>query len=721
MAIKQILSLVQFTRGTSLVWDSIDTSIPDKVATFSIDDGVFKLGDGVSTYNNLPVLFTFNEMKAAVGGSSNLFEIPTIPQQGMIAVVKLNTSTGLMEYGSSGVTLSSLLASIASLEATNTSQDVDLAVVLDAALSIDASINTAAEGNIVVINNGRYSDSGMSPTDIQSQVLSVGAHGAHMTDPIFYSDAGLSNEIDKSELIENNIYYVKIAGFHDLTPNFIYNITTDSPGVTITPINAVGPANGVFSLTLGNITENFNKPIILNFIVDDGVSPLMKAVPIVVPSEPPITTIIAAVYGGANNENMVAIVSDSNNNIICAGYTYSEGVGSTTYTNALVVKFDSNLNILARKIYGGANNDYFYGVTIDSNNNIICAGHTFSEGTAGSTLVVKFDTNLNILARKYYGGANNDIGRCVAIDSNDNIICAGHTFSEGTAGSALVVKFDTNLNILARKYYDGANEERFKSVTIDSNNNIICAGWTHSEGTAGSALVVKFDTNLNILARKYYGGANYDEFYGVAVDSNNNIICVGHTFSEGVGSTTYQNALVVKFDSNLNILARKIYGGAVSDYLHCVAVDSNNNIICVGGTYSEGVGSTTYTNALVVKFDSNLNILARKIYGGANDDEFFSVAVDLLNNVICGGEANSEGAGIADMMVLKLSPNIPSGTVTGTVLTGLTLADSTLTLADSALTLANSNLTLADSTLTLSISTLTLTDSALTLEKETLY
>jgi len=442
--------------------------------------------------------------------------------------------------------------------------------------------------------------------------------------------------------------------------------------------------------------------------------------------------ILASVYGGANSDLFHGVAIDSNNNIICAGHTKSEGTGSTTYYNALVVKFDSNLNILARKIYGGAYHDVFHAVAIDSNNNIICVGYTYSEGVGSTTysnaLVVKFDSNLTILARKSYSGANYDLFQAVAIDSNNSIICAGWTYSEGTGSTtyynALVVKFDSNLTILARKIYGGANHDEFRSVAIDSNNNIICAGYTRSEGvgspTYWNALVVKFDSNLTILARKSYGGADHDVFYGVAIDSNNNIICAGYTYSEGVGSTTCMNALVVKFDSNLTILARKTYGGTKDDGLATVAIDSNDNIICAGNTLSEGIGAPTYYNAFVVKFDSNLTILARKLYSGGYSEEFRSVAIDSSNNIICAGYTDSEGLGSNEALVLKLPMDIPSGTFVGTTLTGLTLSDSNLTLAESGLTLAESGLTLAESGLTLAESGLTLDDSGLTQEIDTI-
>jgi hypothetical protein len=435
---------------------------------------------------------------------------------------------------------------------------------------------------------------------------------------------------------------------------------------------------------------------------------------------------LTSVYGGTSHDVFEGVAIDTNNDIICVGYTASEGSGDD---DALVVKFSgSDLSILARKVYGGIGTDYFWGVAIDTNNDIICAGYTYSEGSGSpsysSALVVKFSgSDLSILARKVYGGADTDYFNGVVTDDNNDIICAGNTYSEGSGGAdALVVKFSgSDLSILAKKIYGDISTDYFYGVAIDTNNNIICTGYTTSEGSGNvDTLVVKFSgSDLSILARKVYGGDDTDYFYGVATDANNDIVCVGYTTSEGSGDV---DALVVKFSGiDLSILSSKVYGGTEDDYFFGVVVDTNNNIICAGYTKSEGSGGT---DILVVKFSgSDLSILAKKVYGGTGDDILYGVATDTNNNIICTGNTYSEGSGspiYSSALVVKLPSDIPAGTFVGPVFTNLTLQDSNLTLADSILTLADSNLTLADSNLTLADSTLTLTDSDLTQEVDTM-
>ena len=663
MELTRIDTIVQFTQGTAS-WNNVNTPVPAGVVVIDTENKIIKEGDGTTLLANLPVCLDYDFNSSTSGALT-----PEGDDVGKITIADDSM------YKSSSINLADILTSITSKAAVDITQETRITDLTNQ-LGIIATVSEdVVDGTIVVCSNSQYIPGDRTLTQLIADLVaqaSVAETGMHIADLEWYTDSGLTNKVVKpNEVSENSTYWCKITGFHD-------------------------------NAELSN--------------VDFGLATLTQNIIITNDSNEQSCGIIAAVYGGSNYDYFQGVTVDNSNNIICVGYTNSEGTGSSAYSNALVVKFDSNLNIAARKIYGGDSNDYFYGVAVDSSDNIICVGTTFSEGTNGNNaLVVKFDSSLNIAARKIYGGDSNDYFYGVAVDSSDNIICVGTTFSEGTNGSAMIVKFDSGLNIVVRKIYGGNNGDEFRVVTIDSSGNIICVGHTASEGSNTDALVIKFDSNLNILTRKIYGGSNGDIFYGVAIDNSDNIICAGYTNSEGTGSPTYSNALIVKFDSGLNIVVRKIYGGSNVDIFYSVIVDSFDNIICAGYTQSEGTGSYS---ALIVKFDSDLDVLSHKIYSGTGEDLFYGITIDNSNDIVCVGNTSSEGSGSVDALILKLPNNIPSGTHTGTILTNLTLTDSTLTLANSNLTLANSTLTLANSTLTLANSTLTLANSTIALEKD---
>ncbi len=566
-------------------------------------------------------------------------------------------------------------------------------------VGMDADIDCVISASDDIIMSG-YSVINGSTDAVLTQMpsgLPAGIYANKKLTDLILSDSKLTLSDDNSTVSNSALTMADSA----LTLTNGTMVLGNTSGGIITDTTILDAVSNVFKVAIGDFLGTTPTPVTFNVVANDGDTQVSKDISVnVIP-----VGIIVSVYGGNVTDDFYAVATDSSNNIVCVGQTVSEG----TNGDALVVKFDSNMNIIARKRYGGSVSDRFYGVAVDGSDNIICVGSTTSEGTGGDVLIVKFDNNLNIVARKHYGGSGADIAYAVAVDTTGNVICAGYTSSEGIGSEALTIKLDNNLNILARKIYGGSAVDKFYGVTTDSTDNIICVGYTSSEGTAGEALVVKFDSSLNIIARKRYGGASADAFNAVATDSTDNIICAGSTASEGAGG----DALVVKFDSSLNILARKHYGGANTETFVSVTTDSSNNIICAGSTASEGLGNG---EILMIKFDGSLNILNKKLCGGSYQDVPNGITTDASDNIILVGSTMSEGAG--DGLVFKFPSVVASGTSTGTILTGITIADSNLTLADSTTTLTNSVLTLANSTSALADSTLTLADSTLVQTKE---
>jgi len=687
-------AMIEFAASDVVNWNTFTLPIPENVVVYTTDDGVLKRGDGIHLYSELSGGVSIPDIKINREISADL--LTTLTQEDDDSIIVIDNEF----YVASTTKLDDIMSHIAVLIDNDAIQNANMDSIVSLIPRLNTSITIEDDDKLAIT-----SDHQIAPGILTEEFL-IGSPVSpiNIRSIKVFGDIGCTT-LAPDILLSGSSYYVKVRAQHDAVDidNLEFDLVAPEENITLTPIG-----RGLFSLSLvmTSIAE-----VTLTATVSYETDSVSDTIEIVTETVQVISDIIISVYGGSGYDYFYGVAIDSSDNIICVGYTRSEGAGNY---DTLVMKFDSDLAILARKRYGGSGYDYFYNVAVDSSDNIICVGYTDSEGAGGDALVVKFDSNLTILARKRYGGSGEDYFQNVAVDSSDNIICVGNTTSEGAGGyDALVVKFNSSLTIIARKRYSGSGNDIFYGVTVDSADNIICVGNTNSEGAGNyDALVVKFDPNLTILARKRYGGIGGDFFYDVAIDSNDNIICAGNTSSEGLGS---YDALVVKFDPNLTILARKRYGGTGEDQFRSVAVDSSDNIICVGYTTSEGAGSY---DALVVKFDSNLTILARKVYGGSGSDYFYGVTVDSADNIICAGSTTSEGVGGYDCLIIRYPSIIPEGSFTGTVLTGLTMADSTLTLADSTLTLADSALTLADSALTLADSALTLANSSLTLEHD---
>ncbi|MEM3511512.1 MAG: hypothetical protein QXW47_11175 [Candidatus Jordarchaeales archaeon] len=306
------------------------------------------------------------------------------------------------------------------------------------------------------------------------------------------------------------------------------------------------------------------------------------------------------------------------------------------------------------KTYGGKNNDSAFRVAVDGQGNIIVVGETWSFGAGGSDVwVLKLDPNGDPTWQKAYGGTYGDSAFRVAVDGQGNIIVVGETWSFGAGGSDVwVLKLNASGNVIWQKGYGRESNDYAWGVAVDSQGNIIVAGGTESFGAGGSDVwILKLDPNGDPTWQKTYGGASNECALDVAFDVQGNIIVSGYTYSFGAGGS---DVWVLKLDPNGEPIWQKTYGGVNDDYASGVTVDAQGNIIVAGGTSSSGAGGW---NVWVLKLNSSGDTIWQKTYGEAETDVAYDVTVNAQGNIIVSGYTYSFGAKEKDIWVLKLDPN----------------------------------------------------------------
>jgi len=371
-------------------------------------------------------------------------------------------------------------------------------------------------------------------------------------------------------------------------------------------------------------------------------------------------------WGGASTDYSQGVALDTAGNIYCTGYTNSFGVGA--YDLALV-KFYPNGTRVWNTTWGGASDDQGYGVVLDTAGNIYCAGYTTSFGAGGwDFALVKFYPNGTRAWNTTWGGASTDYDQGVALDTAGNIYCTGYTNSFGAgAWDLALVKFYPNGTRAWNTTWGGASTDFGQGVALDTAGNIYCTGRTFSFGAGNSDLpLVKFDSNGTKQWNITWGGASADYGQGVALDTAGNIYCTGYTTSFGAGGSDFA---LVKFYPNGYIAWNKTWGGSSNDVSWGVALDTAGNIYCTGYTNSFGAGNGDFA---LVKFYTNGNIAWNKTWGGASSDQSFGVALDTAGNIYYTGHTTSFGAGGSDFALVKFGIN-PTTTGTTPVIPGFEL------------------------------------------------
>jgi len=316
--------------------------------------------------------------------------------------------------------------------------------------------------------------------------------------------------------------------------------------------------------------------------------------------------------------------------------------------------------------------------------------------------VAKYNSSGTLQWDKTLGGSSDDAGYGVAIDSSDNIIVCGYTYS---SVDLLVAKYNSSGTLQWNKSLGGAVSDIGRAVAIDSSDNIIVCGYTQSDGAGDfDFLVAKYNSSGTLQWDKTLGGSGKDYGYGVAIDSSNNIIVCGGTNSDGAGG---YDLLVAKYNSSGTLQWEKTLGGSSSDHGYAVAIDSSDNIIVCGYAGSDGAGGA---DLLVAKYNSSGTLQWDKTLGGSGTDYGYAVAIDSSDNIIVCGFTDSDGAGGYDLLVAKLPPD---GTGDGTY-GSLVYQDAVLTSADAALTDAAAVLTNVSAGLTDAAAVLTDAPAVLT-------
>ncbi|MES2654456.1 MAG: SBBP repeat-containing protein [Bacteroidota bacterium] len=163
----------------------------------------------------------------------------------------------------------------------------------------------------------------------------------------------------------------------------------------------------------------------------------------------------------------------------------------------------------------------------------------------------------------------------------------------------------------------------------------------------------------------YYGGYSYDSGYGIATDANGNSIITGSTSSGAMatvgahqttyGGSPYNDAFIVKFNSNGVRQWATYYGGSSIDNGDGITTDTGGNIIIIGSTTSlnaiatVGAHQTTYGgggtyDAFIAKFNTNGVRQWATYYGGSNMDYGKGIATDANGNIIITGNTASTNA-----------------------------------------------------------------------------
>lgn len=389
-------------------------------------------------------------------------------------------------------------------------------------------------------------------------------------------------------------------------------------------------------------------------------------------------------YGGSSQDIGSDVAVDKSGNVFITGYTHStSGIATddayqTTIggsSDGFIAKFDSS-GALQWATYGSGG----AGIATDGNGNVYALGYGRiakfnSVGT--HQWAVDYDGNSIVADEKgnvYITGATNSDSDIATEGAHQSILSGDY--------DAFIAKFDSSGVLQWGTYYGGSDRDEGACISVDPNGNVYITGETqstsgiattgaHQSTLSGSTdvFVAKFDSSGVLQWGTYYGGADTDWSFGVAVDRSGNVCITGLTWSysgiatgdayqpynsfsvDGYKNPNGQNSFIVKFNTDGQRLwgtyyipvGANIYKSVREDL---VAIDGSGNIYIAGivnggNIATTGAQQTNYgggdLDAFISKFNSHGIREWATYYGGSNTETCFSIAADDSANVYITG------------------------------------------------------------------------------------
>ena len=272
-------------------------------------------------------------------------------------------------------------------------------------------------------------------------------------------------------------------------------------------------------------------------------------------------------------------------NVYVCGYSYGFGTGGDYIT----IKYDPDGNELWMARYNGTDDssDNLNGMHIDAQGNVYVTGQSTDIGPQWLITTIKYDTEGNQLWVAKYDGPASDYNYCrsVTVDDQGNVYVTGYVSYVDAEEDCVTIKYDADGNQLWAALYNRPGDEYDSGVDLmpDTQGNVVVLVNSGSSGTA-DIMTLKYDSSGNLLwVARYDGlGNNFDYEIKLMLDSEENIYVAGATNSV----TTGDDMIILKYDSNGNLLWVAQYDGPIQsgERSHDFVVDEEDNIYLTGYT-----------------------------------------------------------------------------------------------------------------------------------------
>jgi uncharacterized delta-60 repeat protein len=317
------------------------------------------------------------------------------------------------------------------------------------------------------------------------------------------------------------------------------------------------------------------------------------------------------------------LIVDHDSNCYVVGQTWD----SSSEEDIVLLKYDPAGTLLWEDYYDGSAHeaDTPSEIALDPSGRIGVVG-TSDNGLFGGLkdyVTIIWDSNGDVLCEQIYSGPFflGDFGLSITFDSQGNCIVTGNSLQGFSQYDIATIKYDTDCSTLWEAVFNGPIDEGdyAAKVRVDSQDQVIVAGYSRSGTSHRDYLILKYNTDGELIWQKRYNGPRYHEDYSadMVLDENDNIYVTG----KSRGSTFDYDIATVKYSADGNREWAQRYNGVGKwdDEGHAITLDGSGNVYVTGTTYDVFEGGT---DIITIKYDSDgTSLWVRRSDGQSQGDD----------------------------------------------------------------------------------------------------
>jgi hypothetical protein len=290
-------------------------------------------------------------------------------------------------------------------------------------------------------------------------------------------------------------------------------------------------------------------------------------------------------YGGEFNERAISVSTTFDGGYIIVGETYSFGAG---WSDVYILRIDSLGDTVCTKTYGGRMNDNANSILNLFDGYFLIAGTTESMSLGAQVYLLKINSVGDTLWTRSFGDECFTGAQSVTKAGDDGYYITGTYTPFGSENvDVLLMKIDTQGNLLWTKLFGGESRDVGYSVASTADGGCIIAGVTDSyDAGRGDIYIIRVNSLGDTLWTRVFGSVFYDEAYSIIAATDGIYVVAGNTSSISKSDRDY---LIMKINTKGEIVFIKTYGApALWENAYCIAQAPDGGYVMAGSTYGQG-------------------------------------------------------------------------------------------------------------------------------------